>query len=202
MERWHPETNTFHMPFGEMTVTLDDVFCLTGLPIRGRQVQSTLTGERNIVHEICRLFGVSKSDAEAALHGARGSSIKLEWLREKFMRYTTSEDQQECIYAARAYLMYTFGCTIFIDKSGTRVDTDWLEYIEDLSRVHEYAWGAATLAYLYRNLGMASRKYTKQMGGYLSLLEVTNTCVKLYFSILYVVFFVITVFHLVLGMDL
>nr|ABO79400.1 IMP dehydrogenase/GMP reductase, putative [Medicago truncatula] len=27
-ERWHPETSSFHMPMGEMTVTLDDVACL------------------------------------------------------------------------------------------------------------------------------------------------------------------------------
>ncbi|KAL3651720.1 hypothetical protein CASFOL_004722 [Castilleja foliolosa] len=33
VERWHPETNSFHLPFGEMTITLDDVMCLTGLLI-------------------------------------------------------------------------------------------------------------------------------------------------------------------------
>nr|ABN09055.1 IMP dehydrogenase/GMP reductase, putative [Medicago truncatula] len=32
-ERWLPETNIFHMPLGEMTVTLDDVACLTHLQI-------------------------------------------------------------------------------------------------------------------------------------------------------------------------
>ena len=30
VERWHPETNTFHMPFGEMTITLHDVLAILG----------------------------------------------------------------------------------------------------------------------------------------------------------------------------
>ncbi|GAU30353.1 hypothetical protein TSUD_57640 [Trifolium subterraneum] len=34
-ERWHPETSSFHMPFGEMTITLDDVACLLHIPVRG-----------------------------------------------------------------------------------------------------------------------------------------------------------------------
>ncbi|CAK8571891.1 unnamed protein product [Lathyrus sativus] len=34
-ERWHLETSSFHMSFGEMTITLDDVSCLLHLPIRG-----------------------------------------------------------------------------------------------------------------------------------------------------------------------
>ncbi|GAU50601.1 hypothetical protein TSUD_410110 [Trifolium subterraneum] len=34
-ERWHPETSSFHMPFGEMTITLDDVVCLLHIPVRG-----------------------------------------------------------------------------------------------------------------------------------------------------------------------
>jgi hypothetical protein len=38
VDRWRPETHTFHLPFGEMTVTLKDVTMLTGLPIRGRPV--------------------------------------------------------------------------------------------------------------------------------------------------------------------
>ena len=35
VERWHEETSNFHLPFGEMTVTLDDVACLLHLPIDG-----------------------------------------------------------------------------------------------------------------------------------------------------------------------
>ncbi|CAN1217210.1 Serine/threonine-protein phosphatase 7 long form homolog [Linum perenne] len=38
LERWHPETNTFHLLQGEATITLEDVEVLTGLPTRGRPV--------------------------------------------------------------------------------------------------------------------------------------------------------------------
>ena len=35
VERWHRETNTFHLPVGELTITLDDVSSLLHLPISG-----------------------------------------------------------------------------------------------------------------------------------------------------------------------
>ncbi|KAH9321050.1 hypothetical protein KI387_015689, partial [Taxus chinensis] len=38
IERWNPEKNTFYMPKGEMTVTLEDVFRILRLPMIGRPV--------------------------------------------------------------------------------------------------------------------------------------------------------------------
>jgi Plant mobile domain len=35
VERWRPETSTFLLPIDELTVTLEDVCSLWGLPIRG-----------------------------------------------------------------------------------------------------------------------------------------------------------------------
>ena len=38
VERWRPETNTFFMRQGEMTVTLEDVGYILGLHVVGRPV--------------------------------------------------------------------------------------------------------------------------------------------------------------------
>src|SRR6185437_12712849 len=38
VDRWRPETNTFHLPCGEMTPILQDVAMLLGLPISGDAV--------------------------------------------------------------------------------------------------------------------------------------------------------------------
>jgi len=38
-ERWHKETNSFHLPVVEMTITLDDVACLLHIPIVGQLIE-------------------------------------------------------------------------------------------------------------------------------------------------------------------
>ncbi|XP_072078124.1 protein MAIN-LIKE 1-like [Arachis hypogaea] len=35
VERWHPDTHTFHLPVGECVVTLEDVAIILGLPTEG-----------------------------------------------------------------------------------------------------------------------------------------------------------------------
>ncbi|CAN0838712.1 Serine/threonine-protein phosphatase 7 long form homolog [Linum grandiflorum] len=55
MERWRPETNTFHMYHGECTITLQYVAHLTGLPVTGDTLYVEYENETNwaaIVEEV------------------------------------------------------------------------------------------------------------------------------------------------------
>jgi hypothetical protein len=40
VDRWRTETHSFHLPCGEMMVTLEDVAMILGLPIKGRPITS------------------------------------------------------------------------------------------------------------------------------------------------------------------
>lgn len=174
VERWQPETNTFHLPFGEMTITLEDVYFLTGLTVAGKPVQSEDRNEvlPNVL--VRRMLGVSAKEATEALGGKRGNSVAMNWLRSRFEADATTDSPRVARNAARAYLLYTLGCTIFSDKSGDRISVNFLKLLEDPQDVKSYAWGAAALAHMYRQLGCASRAGVRQISGYLTLLEVTN----------------------------
>lgn len=76
---------------------------------------------------------------------------------------------------ASAYILHLLGCTMFVDKSQDKVPAAYLSLCMDLDRLPTLSWGSATLAYLYRELGKASRSGCKQMGGCATLLEVHLT---------------------------
>ena len=62
VELWQLETNIFYMPFGEMTITLDDVSTLVGIPVMGHSVNTPhrMTDARGMV---VSLLGVSPRDS-------------------------------------------------------------------------------------------------------------------------------------------
>ncbi|KAL8546670.1 hypothetical protein ACS0TY_006409 [Phlomoides rotata] len=121
-----------------MTISLDDVHSISGLSIVGEPVQSVREDKVLGVVDVMNL-GRTEKEATIAIGGARGSFVKLAWLRETFRPLMSSDDPDQ--------------------------------YMEDMIELSNYAWGAVTLAYLYRQLGLASKYKVKQIGGYLTLVE-------------------------------
>ncbi|OMO50399.1 hypothetical protein CCACVL1_30465 [Corchorus capsularis] len=73
---------------------------------------------------------------------------------------------------AIAWIWTMFGTTLFVDKSGNRIRPSPLHELitEGVAEVPTYSWGAATLAYLYRQLGVASRGDYQGLSGCMTLL--------------------------------
>ena len=82
VERWHPETHMFHMPFGEMTVTLQDVSALWGLPISGTPIGS-VSDNTGFAAQIEELLG---ADPHALIEdqGRSKYHLRMTALREHF----------------------------------------------------------------------------------------------------------------------
>ncbi|RYR50094.1 hypothetical protein Ahy_A07g036660 isoform A [Arachis hypogaea] len=140
IERWRPETHTFHMPFGECTITLQDVAYQLGLPIDGAAVSGCLTEFENLME-----------------HG-RPAWV---WFRELFGELppqskvkvlpADATDETVRVYA-RAYILMLLSSQLFADKNANRVHLRWLPYLALLDDLGRYSWGSAALAWLYRCL--------------------------------------------------
>lgn len=171
VERWRPETNSFHFTFGEMTITLEDVYMILGLPITGRAVtHEELEAPKAywIQHwEDQRLIGVDRD----AMWSKRGSGISLHTLRERYGSRPDTELPQDCRVYSRAYVLYIIGGILFPTSSRDIVHPRYLQLLQTTDDIGDYAWGAAVLAYLYRGLCRAAKKSSTALNGCTMLLQ-------------------------------
>ncbi|QHO18566.1 uncharacterized protein DS421_11g321600 [Arachis hypogaea] len=116
VERWHPETHTFHLPVGECAVSLEDMAMIFGLSTEGLPVTGmTLSSFEALEAECLHQFGVAlrKSDC-------RGSGIKLTWLRDLKERSQLTDENSIQVYV-KCHIMLLIGTILFGDKSGASV---------------------------------------------------------------------------------
>lgn len=168
-ERWQPETNTFHLPFGEMTITLDDVASILHIPVTGNEITFSTLDAHKANDMLVELLGVTYLDASTESKLCRRPSVRLSWLREHFSDVNDTSNEGDIQYATRAFLLHLVGCTLFVDKSAANVSVSYLVLFRDFTETCKYAWGAGCLAYLYRQLGIASKSDVHQIAGYLTL---------------------------------
>ncbi|GAU49824.1 hypothetical protein TSUD_293790 [Trifolium subterraneum] len=169
-ERWHPETSSFHMPFGEMTIKLDDVACLLHIPVRGIFYTPILVSMEEGAALATELLGVPYEVTYLETSRQRGGTFTQQWVYDCWQRNLHMYHIYDC--AARAYLLLLLvGCTILTDKSYTRVNAKWLPMFRDLSTLNKFSWASAALVCLYDNLNDASMFTTHALAGYPTLLQ-------------------------------
>ncbi|XP_006596870.1 protein MAIN-LIKE 1-like [Glycine max] len=168
VECWHKETNSFHLPVGDVTITLDDVASLLHLPVLEAFHNFKQLHVDDAVEMLVELLEVSAVEATAETIQCHGSYVRLSWLCDL---YELKIEECDWIVVARAYLLHLLGCTIFANKSVTHMHVVFLDALRDLTQSAGYAWGIAALVHMYDNLNDALKSTTRQLAGYITLLH-------------------------------
>eukprot|EP00261_Vitis_vinifera_P039130 XP_019080373.1 PREDICTED: serine/threonine-protein phosphatase 7 long form homolog [Vitis vinifera] len=126
VERWRPETHTFHLPVGEMTITLQDVAVILGLRIHGLPITGTCDIDWSL---LCyELLGVTPPTSEI-----KGSAISTRWLCHQFSHPPVDLDDATLEQYACAFILELIGSTLFTDKKGTHIHMCYLPLLRDLT---------------------------------------------------------------------
>ncbi|XP_025675724.1 protein MAIN-LIKE 2-like [Arachis hypogaea] len=167
VERWRPETHTFHMPFGECTITLQDVAYQLGLPVDGRdRFPDVIQGGRPAWVWFQELLGVLPPANQI-----QKFAVNCTWFQETFGECPKGADEETVRRYARAYIMMLLGTRLFAEKSGNRIHIRWLPYVARLEEMGGYSWGSTALAWLYRCMCRVTNKHVVKLAGPLQLLQ-------------------------------
>ncbi|WVZ86035.1 hypothetical protein U9M48_032879 [Paspalum notatum var. saurae] len=159
IDRWRPETHTFHLPCGEMTPTVQDVSYLLGLPIVGEAVGPRVIGRTWMEDVEVRFAAFGPSRPSWCIGDApstRGPSKK--WLLQfQATNLRPDADDDSVSRSFEAYLLWLFGFIMFKNGHGNTVDKILMPYAREIAdadedQVSTWSWGSAVLAATYRGL--------------------------------------------------
>ncbi|CAN0838216.1 Serine/threonine-protein phosphatase 7 long form homolog [Linum grandiflorum] len=171
MERWRPETNTFHMYHREVSITLQDVAHLTGLLVTGDALYVEYEKETNWAAIVEEVLGRSPVG-----HMKDGGRVQMKWLHENFYTCADIEDGPQLLQYACAYMLSSIGAFLMPDRSSAYVHC---QYLLAFRERRPFAWGATVLSWMYRELGRVEFKIeggptstsTGDIGGWMALLQ-------------------------------
>ncbi|KAH0634943.1 hypothetical protein KY284_037729 [Solanum tuberosum] len=164
-ERWWSETHCFHLPFGEVTITLQDVHVLFGLRIDGdvvymQDVARRIRSWRTLLETLtgCDI-------APADMDGASRVRLQVDPIGD-----ATPVERVEKI--SRLYMFVILGGILFPNTSRNLISLQYLAFLDPIHDVGKYSWGSAVLTYLYRALCRASIGDVVDISGFIPLLQV------------------------------
>ncbi|XP_075076039.1 serine/threonine-protein phosphatase 7 long form homolog [Nicotiana tabacum] len=177
IERWQPETHTFHLPIGEATITLQDAEILYGLSTDGLPVLLPATMRyysRQAYWDMLHMLTGFMPEDEAVASGS--SRIQLVPIRDHLVQIhhtITDESAEVDVHRyTRLLLLLLFGGVLFPNTSGNLVSLRFLHHIARFEDIAIYSWGGVVISYLYTQMCRACIGTQRDVGGFLPLLQV------------------------------
>ncbi|XP_057426421.1 uncharacterized protein LOC130719832 [Lotus japonicus] len=102
VERWHPETSSFHLPWGEMTITLEDVSALLHLPVEGEFFSFGNHTREEAAPAVAQLLDVDIERVMEEFDACRGPSLRFSFLQAIVEKHVEANNE---VPACRAYML-------------------------------------------------------------------------------------------------
>ncbi|KAL0343924.1 UNVERIFIED_CONTAM: protein MAIN-LIKE 2 [Sesamum angustifolium] len=162
---------TFHFSVGEATVTLQDISIIWALPIEGNLITGVdIKWTTQQWQNYCHQWLGFRPNENAFKHSRIKLSALLDWLLNN-----TCDDESpfdDLLQEARVCVMCIIGGILCPHATGNTVSLLYLRHIEIIDEERPSNWSTAVLAYLYRELCMASQRGKTNIGGAMQLLQI------------------------------
>ncbi|XP_058742563.1 protein MAIN-LIKE 2-like [Vicia villosa] len=165
LERWRPESHTFHFPTSECTITLEDVSMLLGLRVNGNAVAGPTELDLDMWEEFL--------GAHPPRTALKGRMVLISWLKSLLANNPVNENSTvgHLTTYTRIFNLLLIGLSLMPDKRSKYVHIMWVPLLQDLERCNTYSWGSAVLAYLYREMCKSVDVEVEGMGGCVELIQ-------------------------------
>jgi predicted secreted protein len=143
-DRWRPEMHSFHLRTGEMTVTLQDVSLITGLPIEGKPLCMS-TDSDGWRQQMEALIGMAPAEAPVQEGEKKKERVAagapFTWIVANFAHCPEDASDDVVQTYARVYLWYVISRTLFADATGKNAPWMWLKALTVFD--NQWNWGSA-----------------------------------------------------------
>lgn len=133
-----------------MTITLHDLYYIMGLNVERDPIKSW--SKSDILATTSELFNISEYDADCRWDSRM---LEYDYVQDPNVDITSSS-------RTATYLMWVVQNSIALDSSGWRPRSLIAPSVYNVWEIGKYAWRAVALAFLYRELGKASRPDAKE----------------------------------------
>ncbi|KAK4394830.1 protein MAIN-LIKE 2 [Sesamum angolense] len=152
VERWRPETHTFHFSVGEATITLQDISIIWALPIEGNlitgvDIKWTTQQWQNYCHQ---WLGFRPNE-----NAFKRSRIKLSALLDWLLNNTCDDESpfDDVLQEARVCVMCIIGGILCPDATGNTMSLLYLRHMEIIDEERPSNW-------VITNMGMVTHNNT------------------------------------------